>query len=149
MTFYRTWISGLQFLSIFLMWLFAAGILIFVPWLVFVAFRWNDALNWSVAISLVMTPVYLTVAGTRVPAGSYTLWTTFTASSATLIINSQTGQWGTAYDGSQDFARIAMEREALDETVERFTIDVEPTDSGATLRLRWDRTQFSVPMTAR
>jgi hypothetical protein len=64
MTFYRAWINGLQFLSILFMWLFAAGILIFVPWLVFVAFRWNDALNWSVAISLVMTPVYLTVAGT-------------------------------------------------------------------------------------
>ena len=107
---------------------------------------WRTGAN---AATIFTTDRDLTVAGTRVPAGSYTLWTTFTASSATLIINSQTGQWGTAYDGSQDFARIAMEREALDETVERFTIDVEPTDSGATLRLRWDRTQFSVPMTVR
>jgi hypothetical protein len=61
---YRLWIRSIQFLSIFLMWSFAAGILVFVPWLVFVAARWNDALNWSVAISLVMTPVYLIVAGT-------------------------------------------------------------------------------------
>ena len=61
---YRTWIRSIQYLSIFLMWLFAAGILIFVPWLIVVATRWNDALNWTVAISLVMTPVYLTVAGT-------------------------------------------------------------------------------------
>ena len=61
---YRTWISSLQFVSIFLMWSFAAGILIFVPWLIVVAARWNDALNWTVAISVVMTPVYLTVAGT-------------------------------------------------------------------------------------
>jgi cation transport ATPase len=61
---YRLWIRSIQVLSIFVMWSFAAGILVFVPWLVFVAARWNDALNWSVAISLVMTPVYLIVAGT-------------------------------------------------------------------------------------
>jgi len=57
-------IHALQYLSIFFMWSFALGILIFVPWLVFVAARWHDALNWSLAISVVMTPVYLTVAGT-------------------------------------------------------------------------------------
>jgi hypothetical protein len=60
----RLWIHGLQYLSIPLMWLFAAGILVFVPCLIVVAARWNDALNWTVAISLVMTPVYLTVVGT-------------------------------------------------------------------------------------
>jgi hypothetical protein len=61
---YDSWIRGLQFVSILLMWTFAAAILIFIPWLIVVAARWNDALNWTVAISLVMTPVYLTVAGT-------------------------------------------------------------------------------------
>ena len=60
----RRWITALQFLSIMLMWAFATGILIFIPWLVAVSLRWNDALNWTVAISLVMTPVFLTVAGT-------------------------------------------------------------------------------------
>jgi hypothetical protein len=61
---YHAWIRGLQFISIFLMWAFAAGLLAFVVWLVLVAVRWQDALNWTLAISLVMTPVYLTVAGT-------------------------------------------------------------------------------------
>jgi hypothetical protein len=54
----------MQYVSIILMWIFAAAILIFVPWLIVVAARWNDALNWTLVISLVMTPVYLTVAGT-------------------------------------------------------------------------------------
>jgi cation transport ATPase len=58
------WIRVLQFLSIFFMWAFALAVLVFVPWLVFVAARWHDALNWSLAISVVMTPVDLTVAGT-------------------------------------------------------------------------------------
>jgi hypothetical protein len=61
---YHAWIRGLQFISIFFMWAFAAGVLSFVVWLVLVAVRWQDALNWTLAISLVMTPVYLTVAGT-------------------------------------------------------------------------------------
>jgi hypothetical protein len=61
---YHKTITALQFLSIMLMWAFATGILIFIPWLVAVSLRWNDALNWTVAISVVMTPVYLTVAGT-------------------------------------------------------------------------------------
>lgn len=61
---YRFWIQLLQYLSICLMWVFAAAVLSFIVWLVVVAVRWHDALNWTVAISLVMTPVYLTVAGT-------------------------------------------------------------------------------------
>lgn len=60
---YRRWIEVLQFLSICLMWAFAMGVLVFIVWLVAVAARWHDALNWTVAISLVMAPVYLTVAG--------------------------------------------------------------------------------------
>jgi hypothetical protein len=61
---YRAWITALQYLSIFLMWCFALGMLVLVPWLVFVAARWADAPNWSLAISLVALPVYLTVSAT-------------------------------------------------------------------------------------
>jgi uncharacterized membrane protein YhaH (DUF805 family) len=61
---YRFWINALQYASIFIMWTVAAAILIFIPWLIVVAVRWDDALNWTLAISLVMTPVYLTVAAT-------------------------------------------------------------------------------------
>jgi hypothetical protein len=87
--------------------------------------------------------------GERIPAGDYTLWSTFTAEEATLIVNSQTGQWGTAYDASQDFAHIPMTSEDLDQPVERFTIAVEPQGSGGVLSLSWDRTRFTVPFTVR
>jgi len=60
----RSWIRVLQSISIGMMWLFALAILVFVPWLVLVAARWQDAENWSLVISIVMTPVYLTVAAT-------------------------------------------------------------------------------------
>ena len=39
-----------------------------------------------------------------------------------LIINRQTGQFGTQYDPRQDFARIPLERSATTENVERLTL---------------------------
>jgi hypothetical protein len=107
---------------------------------------WRTGAN---AATVFSTDRDLDIGGTSVPAGEYTLWTTFTAESAHLIINEQTGQWGTAYDASQDLAHIAMMREDMDELAERFTIAIDPTDTGGVLRLRWDRSQFSVPMTVR
>ncbi|MFQ5549653.1 MAG: DUF2911 domain-containing protein [Gemmatimonadales bacterium] len=82
--------------------------------------------------------------GVDVPAGTYTLWTLFTAGSATLIVNSQTRQWGTQYDAAQDFARIPMEREDEPEVMERFTIAIEPWNGGGMISLSWDRTRFTV-----
>lgn len=57
------WIRILQLVSIGFMWVFSLGVLAFVVWLIIVAARWQDAMNWTLAISIVMTPVYLTVAG--------------------------------------------------------------------------------------
>lgn len=91
----------------------------------------------------------LRVGDAEVPAGAYTLWTMFTPDSAILIINSETGQWGTAYDVTHDFARVPLEREKLEEPVERFTIDIRPTEDGGVLELSWDTSRFSVPLKVR
>lgn len=87
----------------------------------------------------------LMIAETRLPAGEYTLWSTYTPQGGTLIINSQTGQWGTAYDANQDFTHVPMEREMVGEPVEMFTISLEETDEGGVLQIWWDQTRFSVP----
>ena len=57
-------IRVLQLITITLMWIFALGVVVFVVWLVFVAARWHDALNWSLVIAVVFLPVYLIVAAT-------------------------------------------------------------------------------------
>ncbi len=89
----------------------------------------------------------LVIGGELVPAGTYTLWTTYTPESAELIISSLTQIWGTGYDPAGDFVRIPMAREQLLETVERFTIEVEPTDGGSgVLALSWDTSRFTVPI---
>ena len=107
---------------------------------------WRTGAN---AATVFSTDRDIDIGGTSVPAGEYTLWTTFTAESAHLIVNTQTGQWGTAYDASYDLAHIAMMREDMDETAERFSISVQPNATGGILQLRWDRSQFSVPITVR
>lgn len=82
---------------------------------------------------------------TVVPAGKYTLWTIPSATGAKLIINRQTGQWGTDYDASKDLARIDMVQSIPGTPVEQFTIGIIPQASGGTLRMQWDNRQYSIP----
>lgn len=83
---------------------------------------------------------------TSVPAGTYTLYTLPMADGRWwLIVNRQTGQWGTVYDQAQDLARIPLQVQELPEPVERFTIAVEPGGVGGTLALLWGRTRLSAP----
>jgi hypothetical protein len=85
------------------------------------------------------TDADITINGTTIPKGSYTLFSLPQQGGAKLIVNRQTGQWGTQYDPAQDFARIDLKAEQLREPVEVFTIAVE---NGA-LSLAWDRTKYT------
>jgi hypothetical protein len=88
----------------------------------------------------------LVIGGAAVPAGTYTLWTIPRPEGWTLIINKQTGQWGTIYDAAQDLARVEMQHNTPETREEQFTISLEPGDPGAVLRLRWDDREAWVPI---
>ena len=88
----------------------------------------------------------LVIEGASVPAGTYTLWTIPRPDGWTLIINKQTGQWGTIYDSAQDLARVEMHVEPLEATADQFVISVEPMEAGAVLRLKWDDREAWVPI---
>jgi hypothetical protein len=106
---------------------------------------WRTGAN---AATQFRTTVPLTIGGQSVPAGTYTLWTLAVPARYQLIVNKQTGQWGTQYDASQDLARIPMQARTLDPAVERFTIAIEPTgETAGVLRLQWGATELSVPIT--
>jgi endonuclease YncB( thermonuclease family) len=107
---------------------------------------WRTGANAATAFS---TDRDLEIGGADVPAGSYTLYSIYTPESAQLIINKQTGQWGTVYDEAQDLARVDLTGETLAQPVERFTISIEPRGDGGVLQLTWDRTRFSVPFTVK
>lgn len=86
----------------------------------------------------------LDIGGTTVSAGFYSLWLYPTAEKAWLVVNSQTGQWGTAYDSTKNVARILLQNtKDLAEVEERFRIFVE----GDSLKMRWDRSGYAVKLT--
>ena len=103
---------------------------------------WRTGAN---AATQFTTSADLVFGTTLLPAGKYTLWTLPTALGARLIINSQTGQWGTDYDASKDFARIDLAQSTLAIPVDEFTIAIVPKGSGATLRIQWDNRDYSIP----
>jgi hypothetical protein len=82
----------------------------------------------------------------HVPRGTYTLWTIPERAQWTLIINRQTGQWGTEYDSTHDLGRVAMHVGSLPEPLEQFTIAIEAKKDSGILSMAWDTTQASVPI---
>ena len=92
----------------------------------------------------------LDLGGTKIPAGSYSLYLQpEEEGSAKLIVNKQTGQWGTKHDAGQDFAKIEMKKDPLTPAVDQFTIMLEKAPNGGMLRLRWESTEYSAPITVK
>jgi Protein of unknown function (DUF2911) len=90
----------------------------------------------------------VTVGGTKIPAGSYTLFAVPSADSWKLVISKKTGEWGTAYAGpGSDLARVPMKTSTLPSAMENFTITFDKTGSGCTMRVEWEKTRASVDIT--
>ncbi|HTM58624.1 MAG TPA: DUF2911 domain-containing protein [Candidatus Udaeobacter sp.] len=91
----------------------------------------------------------LVMGGTTVPAGFYTLWTIPSPTGWKLVINGETGQWGTEHKAERDLYTIAMPVQTLPQPVERFTIGVESAGDGGALNFDWDTTRASVAFTVK
>lgn len=92
-----------------------------------------------------VTNADLTVGGTAVPAGSYTIFVVPNADKWTLVISKKTGEWGTPYPGpGEDLARIDMKASKLPSAVENFTIAFDKTGGGCALHMDWETTRASV-----
>jgi hypothetical protein len=99
--------------------------------------------------TLLTTDKDLTIGGTAVPAGKYSLYLWPEEGGAKLIVNKQTGQWGTKYDESQDLVRIDLKKQAADKPVDQFTIVVDQTGTDRVLKLMWEETQYSAAIGAK
>ena len=89
------------------------------------------------------TKADLTIGTLRVPAGTYTLYTLPAAAGTPwmLIVNKQTGQWGTQYDEAQDLGRTPMRNGDLPSSQEVMSLSFEKTTGSSTqLHVRWDKT---------
>lgn len=88
----------------------------------------------------------ITIGGTPVPAGRYTLYAIPDSARWTLIVNRQVGQWGTTYERGQDLARIPMTVRTLATPVETLTVAIRSTGSNGAFVVRWDDVEASVPV---
>ena len=107
---------------------------------------WRTGANSATTLK---TETDLKIGSATVPAGTYTLYTLPSKTTWKLIINKQTGQWGTQYDKSQDLARIDMQKNTLPQPQEKMSISFENTRGNtAQLHFRWDTTDVWVPVVA-
>ena len=93
----------------------------------------------------------LKIGSLSVPAGNYTLYT-LPATPGTpwlLIINKQTGQWGTVYKQDMDLGRTPLHYEKLPSAQESMSITFEHTEKRSTyLHIKWETTDESVKIEA-
>ena len=108
---------------------------------------WRAGAN---AATTLKTDGGITIGDLKVPAGTYTLFVDISDPDAwTLIVNKQTGEWGLAYDGSQDLGKTKMKMTKPSPMVENLTYTL--TDNGGgkgTLTLAWEDHSALVPIKA-
>ena len=104
---------------------------------------WRTGAN---AATQLQTSAPLSIGGINLAPGIYTLWTLPAQDGVQLIVNRQSGQWGTRYNPKQDLARTPMQTETLNTPVDTFTIRIESAGATAALVMEWDRFRWRAPI---
>ena len=106
---------------------------------------WRTGAN---AATQFTTSAPIKLAGMRVPAGQYTLWTIPHTGGVDLVVNKQTGQWGTEYNASHNLGVARFTTQSLSTPVEEFTISiVAGTDPRhGMLVMEWGTFRWTAPI---
>jgi hypothetical protein len=106
---------------------------------------WRTGANEATAFT---TDVDIELGGARIPRGRYTLYSLLTRTGWKLVVNRQTGQWGTQYDPSRDLVRVDLTAREVATPQESFTLTLVPSVEAplrGQLVLGWGTLQGSVP----
>lgn len=104
---------------------------------------WRAGANAATTLS---TDADMKIGNLDVPAGKYTLFVDISdPDNWVLIVNKKTGEWGLAYDASQDLGKTPMQMSKPPEMVEqlKYTLTSESNTKG-TLTLAWEDHAASV-----
>ena len=106
---------------------------------------WRAGAN---AATTLKTDGDLTIGDLKVPAGAYTLFVDISdPDNWNLIVNKQTGEWGLAYDGTQDLGKTKMTMSKPPAMVENLVYTLTSNGDGkGTLTLAWENHSASVPI---
>ncbi|MCP9769698.1 DUF2911 domain-containing protein [Lacihabitans sp. LS3-19] len=83
----------------------------------------------------------------KVKAGKYSLWTIPGEKYWTIILNNETGQWGTNYDETKDYLRFKVEAGKTIQATEQLTIKlIEKENDLIEFTLNWENTELIIPI---
>ena len=103
---------------------------------------WRAGANSATTLT---TDTNLKIGDISVPAGKYTLFVDISdPDNWTLVVNKKTGEWGLAYDASQDLGKTKMEMSKPSQMVEQ----LKYTIADGKLTLAWEDHQASVSIAA-
>ena len=105
---------------------------------------WRLGANTSTTLT---TDVDLEIGGVAVPQGNYSLYAqTSRTGEWKLVINRNTGQWGTTYDKAHDLARVPLKATELHQPIESLSITLVPAAGDGPprgdLRIIWGTRAF-------
>jgi hypothetical protein len=105
------------------------------------------------AATTLTTDVDLTIGTLAVPKGSYSLYAqTARDGNWQLIINTNTGQWGTEYLKDRDHGRVPLTSRTLASPMESFNVMLVPAADGSAkgdLRFHWGTREFTTTWAVR
>ncbi len=110
---------------------------------------WRTGANTSTTLT---TEADLTIGGLAVPKGAYSLYTIRQGGKYFLIINTNTGQWGTEYDAARDLGRVELRARTTSEVTESLQIALVPPMQGpprGALTIAWGRLHLSTEWSLR
>jgi len=108
---------------------------------------WRTGANAATQFS---TSAPIRLAGIQLAAGTYTLWTVPHQNGVDLIVNGQSGQWGTEYNRARDVGTARMQSTTLATPVDQFTISVAGNDvRRGTLTFEWGSFRWTAPIEVR
>jgi hypothetical protein len=109
---------------------------------------WRAGAN---AATTLLTDADLDIGGLAVPKGTYTLFVDIgDPANWTLIVNKKTGEWGLAYDGTQDLGKVKFPTTTTPALVENLKYTIADLGGGkGTITLAWENKSATVAFKVR
>ncbi|MGA2051292.1 MAG: DUF2911 domain-containing protein [Terracidiphilus sp.] len=109
---------------------------------------WRAGAN---AATTLKTDGNLNIGGLAVPAGTYTLFVDISdPDNWSLIVNKKTGEWGLAYDATQDLGKVKFPTSATPALVENLKYTLTDRGGGkGSLTLAWETKSATVNFTVK
>lgn len=107
---------------------------------------WRAGAN---AATTLTTDASFKIGDLEVPAGTYTLFVDISNPDQwTLVVSKKTGEWGLAYDATQDLGKTKMEMSKPDSMVEHLKYTISSDGDKGKITLAWENKEASVPVEA-